>query len=67
MDGQQETQAPEDEYKVYTLNEVARILKTTKRTLYNLINQGKLKAVKVGGNWLIKKETLDAMFNSDSK
>ena len=34
--------------KVYTLNEVADILKVTKRTLYNYIKAGVLPAVKMG-------------------
>lgn len=68
MEGQQleDDQVPE-EYKAYTLNEVSKILKASKRTLYRMIESGELKAIKVGDkrNWLVKKETLDAIFNGD--
>lgn len=46
------------EVKVYTLNDVADILKVTRRTLYNYINTGKLKAVKVGKSWYVSEENL---------
>ena len=48
------------EVKVYTLDEVADILKVTKRTLYNYIDAGKLKAVKVGKYWRVSEANLKA-------
>ena len=48
------------EVKVYTLDEVADILKVTKRTLYNYIDAGKLKAVKVGQYWRVSEANLKA-------
>lgn len=36
------------EEKVYTVQEVARILKTGKNTVYTLIKNGHLKAIKIG-------------------
>ena len=48
------------EIKVYTLNEVQDILKVTQRTVYNYINSGKLKAVKMGKYWRVRHEDLDA-------
>lgn len=69
MEGRQfeDGQIPE-EYKAYTLSEVAKILKASRRTLYRMIESGELKAIKVGEkrNWLVKKETLDAIFNGDN-
>ena len=44
--------------KVYTLDEVAEILKVTKRTIYNYIHAGKLPAVKVGRYWRVSHENL---------
>ena len=46
------------EIKVYTLDEVADILKLTKRTLYTYIDEGKLKAVKMGKYWRVSDEAL---------
>ncbi len=43
--------------KVYTLNEVAEILKVTRRTLYNYIKEGKLQAVKIGKSWRVEEST----------
>lgn len=44
--------------KVYTLEEVAEILKVTKRTLYNYISAGTLHAVKMGKYWRVSEESL---------
>lgn len=52
-----------DEYQLYTLNDIAKIFKTTKRTLYRLIEKGELKTIKFGGNHYVKKEILDAIIN----
>jgi len=43
---------------LYTTNEVASILKVTKRTIFRYIEGGKLRASK-NGIWRIKKEDLD--------
>lgn len=48
-----------EEKKVYTLDEIAEILQTTKRTLYNYIKDGKLKAVKIGKYWRVTNENLN--------
>lgn len=44
------------EIKVYTLDEIADILKLTKRSLYTYVKNGKLKAVKVGKHWRVSEE-----------
>ena len=44
--------------RVYTLDEVADILTLTKRTLYTYINEGKLKAVKMGKYWRVSEANL---------
>lgn len=44
--------------KVYTLDEVAGILKLAKRTLYAYIKEGKLEAVKLGKYWRVTEENL---------
>lgn len=54
------------EYQLYTLNDVAKIFKTTKRTLYRLIEKGELKTIKFGGNHYVKKEVLDAIISGNA-
>lgn len=34
--------------KIYTVKEVAELLKTTRNFIYNEINEGRLKAIKIG-------------------
>lgn len=43
---------------VYTANEALEILKVTKRTLYNYIKTGQIKATKMGRDWRITEEAL---------
>ena len=45
--------------KVYTLEELTELLHITRRSLYNYIKDGKLKAVKIGREWRVTEETLD--------
>lgn len=47
-----------DALKIYTLEECSNILKVTKRTLYNYIKNGKLKAVKMGKYWRVPEQVL---------
>ena len=44
--------------KVYTLEELVEVLQVTRRTLYNYIKEGKLKAVKVGKYWRVREDQL---------
>jgi excisionase family DNA binding protein len=41
-------------FKLYTIDEIAEILKVTQRTIYNYIKNGSLKAIKIGKYWRIK-------------
>lgn len=54
-----------DKPQLYTLNEVAEILHVTKRTLYRMIDEGRLETIRPvpKGKIFVKKETLDAMLN----
>lgn len=47
-----------DEIKVYTADEAVTVLKVTKRSLYNYIKGGQLKAVKLGREYRITEESL---------
>ena len=44
--------------RVYTLDEVAEVLKITRRTLYTYVKEGKLKAVKIGREWRVSEAAL---------
>ncbi len=46
---------------VYTIEEVARILKVSTDTIRRMIADGELEAVKVRGQWRIKKESVDKL------
>lgn len=47
------------DFILYTVEEVRNILKVTRRTLYNYIKSGDLKAVKIGKNWRIREQDLE--------
>lgn len=51
--------------KIYTLNEVAEILKTTRRTLYSYVKIGKLSAGKIGKAWRVPEENLQELFSKN--
>lgn len=55
------------ELKFYTLNEVAEGLKVTKRALYNFLDDGSLKAVKVGRVWRVSEENLQEFLSKGTK
>ena len=46
------------EIKAYTTDEVMKILHVTKRTLYNYIKGGQIKAVKIGRSWRFTEEAV---------
>lgn len=45
--------------EVYTLKEIEELLMVTRRTLYNWIKSGKLKAFRIGKEWRVTKEALE--------
>ena len=53
-----------EEQKLYKLKEVEVALKTTRRTIYNWIKDGKLEAIMVGGNWRVTQEALDKFLST---
>lgn len=54
------------EIRVYTIDEVANILKLTSRTVYSYVRAGKLQAVKLGKYWRIPEESLQAFISTGS-
>ena len=49
------------ELKVYTIDEVAELLHVTRRTVYNYIKEGKLKATKIGKYWRVTSKALEEL------
>ena len=50
--------------KLYTLPEVGKIIRLSRRTLYNYLKSGELQAVKIGGTWRVSEESLQKFINS---
>jgi len=48
---------------IMDIKEVSSYLKIKEQTVYRLAQQGKIPALKIGGQWKIKKEHLDSMFD----
>lgn len=53
--------------KVYTLEELVEVLQVTRRTLYNYINDGKLKAVKMGKYWRVTEKQLEEFLQATNE
>lgn len=53
--------------RVYTLDEVETILHVTRRSIYNYIKEGKLKAVKIGKFWRVTQENLEEFLSTGTK
>ena len=45
---------------ILTIKEVAEYLKVTERTLYRLVQEGKIPAFKVGGSWRFQLADIEA-------
>lgn len=45
--------------KTYLIEEVAKELKCTERTIYTYLTKGKIKGVKIGGRWQVTEEELN--------
>jgi excisionase family DNA binding protein len=50
---------------IYTLKEAAEKLKLGKRTLYDLVRQGKVPAAKFGHEWRFEESTLLRAFKNN--
>lgn len=52
---------------IYTLDEISELLKTTKRTLYKYLKDGKLPASKIGREWRVTEEQLQAFLDNTTQ
>lgn len=53
--------------EVYTLKEIEDLLHVTRRTLYNWIKGGKLKAFRIGKEWRVTREALEAFLETGTE
>ncbi len=49
---------------VYTLDEVAEVLKVSVQTVRRLVEEKELKAFRVRGQWRVRKEDLEEFINN---
>ncbi len=47
---------------IMSVKEVASFLRIREQTAYRLVQQGKIPAVKIGGQWKVMSDHLDRMF-----
>lgn len=53
--------------EVYSIEEVAEILKVSQRSVYNYVRSGKLKASKIGKSWRISSAALQTFIEHGTK
>ena len=49
--------------RLYSLEEVSKLIGVTHRTVWNYVKAGKLKAAKIGGAWKVTEENLRKFSN----
>jgi len=52
--------------RLYSLEEVSKLIGVTHRTAWNYVKEGKLKATKIGGAWKVTEENLRKFSNGES-
>jgi len=52
--------------RLYSLEEVSKLIGVTHRTAWNYVKAGKLKAAKIGGAWKVTEENLRKFSNGES-
>ena len=50
-----------------TINELAKYLNVTERTIYNLLERGELPGFKVGANWRFRREDINKWIEQNMK
>lgn len=53
--------------ELYSLREVANILKKSDRSIYRYIYEDMIKAIKVGGSWMVKESDLKDFIERGAK
>lgn len=47
-----------------TVKDVADYLNRSETTIYNMLNNGELPGIKLGGKWIVRKKDLDDFLNN---
>ena len=47
-----------------TVREVAQYVNRSETTIYNMLNQGEIPGIKLGGKWIVRKEDLDSFLDN---
>ncbi|TDX43799.1 helix-turn-helix domain-containing protein [Orenia marismortui] len=47
-----------------TVKDVAEYLNRSETTIYNMLNNGELPGIKLGGKWIVRKNDLDEFLNN---
>lgn len=55
------------ELKLYTISEIAEILRVTERTIYTYIKEAELPAIKIGKHWRVRHEQLVAFLEKKTQ
>lgn len=53
------TQSPETDENILSMNDAARLLKTTRQTLYSWLRAGNLRGLKIGRQWRFEKAEIE--------
>lgn len=53
--------------EVYTLKEIEDLLHVTRRTLYNWIKGGKLRAFRIGKEWRVTRDALEEFLETGTE
>lgn len=54
-------------YKYYSINEIAEMLSFSRPTIYKIINEGKLKTIRINGQMRIKQQDLSDYINNENQ
>jgi excisionase family DNA binding protein len=47
-----------------TVKDVAKYLNRSETTIYNMLNDGDLPGIKLGGKWIVRKKDLDSFLDN---
>lgn len=50
---------------MYTVNDVCKTLNLHINTIYNMLNDGRLKGIRIGGVWRFKEEYIQKIANGE--
>jgi excisionase family DNA binding protein len=53
-----------EDIKIYDLEDLMKLFKVTRRTLYNYLKSGELKGKKIGAKWFVTEEDLKRFIDS---